>query len=221
MLKDRRTLFVVFTMLCAVLLLAACTRQAITETLPTAPPEGVGGGGEGEQADVAATETAIANMQAILFAGQTQTAEAVLSGTGGGDVATPTPTAPAVVAPTATPPPPPTATAAGPKQYTVKPGDWLHKIARENGVSPEALIAANPNINPDSVLKPGTVLNIPAAGSPAPGGATTGEKTYVVKSGDNLFRIALNNDTTLETLAQLNGISAPYTVYPGQVLKLP
>ena len=121
-------------------------------------------------------------------------------------MAAPTPAAPA---------------ATGPKQYTVKSGDWLFEIARESGVSPQALIAANPQINPNAVLKPGAVLTIPGSSTPVPGSTTTGQKTYVVKGGDNLFRIALNNGTTYQTLAQLNSIPAPYIVFPGQVLKLP
>jgi LysM repeat protein len=42
-----------------------------------------------------------------------------------------------------------------------------------------------------------------------------------VKPGENLFRIALNSGTNYQTLAQLNNIPAPYTVFPGQVLKMP
>ncbi len=221
MLKNRYSPLVVFALLCTVLLLAACTRSATTETVPPTSAEGIGGGGEGPAGDTAATQTAIANMQAILIAGQTQTAQAVLGGAGGGGelLTTNTPTAPAVVLPTNTPVSQASTTpvSTGPRQYTVKPGDWLYKIARENGVTPEALMAANPGINPDAVLKPGAVLTIPAPGT----GGGEGGKTYVVRHGDNLFRIALNNGTTYQKLAELNGIPAPYTVYPGQVLKLP
>jgi LysM repeat protein len=212
-------------LVCAVLVLAACTRPATTPTVP----EDSGGGDVPVAGDAnsAATQAAVdatnnAALSALLVQGQTQTAAAATAGTpqaaattavpAGG--ATNTPTA-AVVATTPAP------AATGPKQYTVKAGDWLYKIARENGVSPQALIAANPKINPNAVLIPGTVITIPGSSTPAPGSTTTGQKTYVVKGGDNLFRIALNNGTTYQTLAQLNNIPAPYTVYPGQVLKLP
>ena len=50
-------------------------------------------------------------------------------------------------------------------------------------------------------------------------------ETYTVKSGDSLTKIAQNvlGDITLWTvLASLNNInSAPYTIQPGQVLKMP
>jgi LysM repeat protein len=45
--------------------------------------------------------------------------------------------------------------------------------------------------------------------------------TYIVREGDNLFRIALNHKTTFETLATLNNITDPTQIYPGQVLILP
>ena len=44
---------------------------------------------------------------------------------------------------------------------------------------------------------------------------------YVVRPGDNLFRIALNNNTTVTTLANLNGITNPRLIYAGQRLRLP
>jgi LysM repeat protein len=210
-------------LLCAALVLAACTRSATTPTVPDTQ-DGVGGGPSDDAAATQAVEaTNNAALTDLLSQGQTQTAAAATAGIppvvattavpAGGASNTPT-----AVVPAATTPAP---AATGPKQYTVKAGDWLYKIARENGVSPQALIAANPAINPNAVLVPGTVLTIPGSSTPVPGSTTTGQKTYVVKGGDNLFRIALNNGTTYQTLAQLNNIPAPYTVFPGQVLKLP
>lgn len=43
--------------------------------------------------------------------------------------------------------------------------------------------------------------------------------TYTVKSGDNLYRIAVNNGMTLDQIKQLNGLSSD-TVSVGQVLKI-
>jgi len=206
--------------------LAACQRSV---TDPTAvPPET--GGDQGvlpsDDANAAATQTKVAQdatnsalMSDLLNKGLTQTAQAVAgittTPTVGTGAATAVPAATTAAPPVAATTPAP-ATAA--KKYVVKAGDWLYKIARENGVTPQALIAANPQINPNAVLKPGTELTIPAGSVPA---GTTGQKTYVVKPGDNLFRIGLNNKTTYQTLAQLNNIPAPYTVFPGQVIKLP
>lgn len=44
--------------------------------------------------------------------------------------------------------------------YTVLPGEWLYAIARKCGLSPQAIIAANPGINP-SKLEPGQKLKLP------------------------------------------------------------
>jgi LysM repeat protein len=44
---------------------------------------------------------------------------------------------------------------------------------------------------------------------------------YVVKPGDNLFRIALNHGLTTQQLAAANGISNIAHVYVGQVLRIP
>lgn len=54
-----------------------------------------------------------------------------------------------------------------------------------------------------------------ASGSTPKYGATT-----VVKRGDNLYRIATNNGISTLDLAAWNNIPPPYTIYPGQRLKL-
>lgn len=44
--------------------------------------------------------------------------------------------------------------------------------------------------------------------------------TYTVLKGDTLYSIAFRNGTDFREVARLNGIAAPYTIWPGQVLKL-
>jgi lipoprotein-anchoring transpeptidase ErfK/SrfK len=51
--------------------------------------------------------------------------------------------------------------------------------------------------------------------------ANYAEGTYVVKPGDNLFRIALNHGLTTQQLAAANGITNYAHVYVGQVLTIP
>ena len=50
--------------------------------------------------------------------------------------------------------------------------------------------------------------------------APSGVNSYVVKAGDTLHSIAFAAGTDWQTLATLNRIAAPYTIYPGQLLKL-
>lgn len=45
--------------------------------------------------------------------------------------------------------------------------------------------------------------------------------THTVVAGETLYRIAVNNGTTVAILAQLNNITNPALIYTGQVLQLP
>ncbi|MDQ2702098.1 MAG: peptidoglycan DD-metalloendopeptidase family protein [Pseudomonadota bacterium] len=53
-----------------------------------------------------------------------------------------------------------------------------------------------------------------AVSTPKPGVTTT------VKRGQNLYRIATDNGITLRDLAAWNGIQPPYTIHPGERLRL-
>jgi len=50
---------------------------------------------------------------------------------------------------------------------------------------------------------------------------STGQITHVVQRGENLFRIALRYGTTVEAIANANGIANPARIYAGQVLLIP
>ncbi|PZN07547.1 MAG: hypothetical protein DIU69_11485 [Bacillota bacterium] len=54
--------------------------------------------------------------------------------------------------------PPPPATSPGGFVYTVRPGDTLYGIARRFGVSMDALLAANPQIQDPSIVCPGQII---------------------------------------------------------------
>ncbi len=49
--------------------------------------------------------------------------------------------------------------------------------------------------------------------------AVTKEATYIVKDGDNLYRIAVNHGLTLKQLCKLNGLKPDSRITRGQVLK--
>lgn len=49
---------------------------------------------------------------------------------------------------------------------------------------------------------------------------TNSSSSYVVGRGDTLYRIAWQNGMTVEELASLNRLRRPYTIYPGQRLRL-
>ncbi len=61
-----------------------------------------------------------------------------------------------------------------------------------------------------------------ATEQPTPGATgPNGEPVHVVQPGENLFRIALRYGTTVETIAQANGIINPNFIYVGQELIIP
>jgi len=63
------------------------------------------------------------------------------------------------------------------------------------------------------VRTPGSA-GAPKTSTPKPGASVT------VRRGDTLYRLAVNNGISPMDLALWNGISAPYTIYPGQRLWL-
>ena len=57
-------------------------------------------------------------------------------------------------------------------------------------------------------------------GEDAPSGGSAGG-TYTVVSGDSLSAIGSRLGVAWQSIAQANGITAPYTIYPGQILVIP
>jgi LysM repeat protein len=93
----------------------------------------------------------------------------------------------------------------------------LFSIAQYYGTSVEAICAANGIVNPASIHA-GQRLTISATGTPS--SPVTGGGTHVVGPGENLYRIALRYGTTVQALAQLNGITDPSHVFVGQTLHI-
>jgi LysM repeat protein len=113
--------------------------------------------------------------------------------------------------------------------YTVQWGDWLRKIAEKNGVTVEAIIAANPGINPN-VIYPGQVLKIPApsgsvvtpsTGLITPAVPSGGPTTYTVQQGEWFYQIARKFGVSVAQLQAANPGVNPNFLYPGQVLNIP
>ena len=101
--------------------------------------------------------------------------------------------------------------------YTVKPGDYLTKIARTCGVSYSDLLKANPKILYPSLIYTGQVLNIPGSVIPVTGGSPS---VYTVQKGDTLYSIGLHYSLTVAELREAN-TNLGSTLYAGQVLNIP
>lgn len=96
--------------------------------------------------------------------------------------------------------------------YTVVSGDTLSGIGAKTGRNWQDIANMN-GIKAPYVIYPGQVLKL-AGNAPAP------VRTYTVVSGDYLASIAPRVGVSWQEIARINGIGAPYTIYPGQVLKL-
>ena len=114
--------------------------------------------------------------------------------------------------------------AAGPlpsRVHVVAQGDNPNRIALQYGLDLQALMLANPGLDPRR-LRIGQEITIPAPGL---GGETTilsGSRiiTYTVRAGDTLLRIAGKYNTSLNDIYTLNPSVSPQFLREGQVLHI-
>jgi len=126
--------------------------------------------------------------------------------------------------------------------YTVQAGDTLYRIAVNNGTTVDVLSQLN-NITNPALIYTGQVLTLPSDSedvvvTPVPTQAPEPEATeepsdndeteeptaggsYVIQAGDTLYRIAVNNGTTVPVLQSLNNIANVNLIFAGQRLILP
>jgi membrane-bound lytic murein transglycosylase D len=161
--------------------------------------------------------------------------EVTPSGSDGYDLKVPTGTRQAVLvafadAPTARPP--------AFRRHVARKGETLAAIARRFRVSVKTLAAAN-SLPQKSRLSRGHVVLIPkpepvhvasksakaraqaANRKQTPEAAKAAAKTYRVRGGDTLYRIAVKNSTTVARLLAFNSLVAPAVIRPGDKLKIP
>lgn len=96
------------------------------------------------------------------------------------------------------------------ESYIVVPGDTLSAIATKYNTTYQELAKINNISDPNSIYV-GQIIQLKASNN---------VQTYTVQSGDTLSGIAAKFGTTYQSLASINGIADPNTIYSGQVLKI-
>ncbi len=100
--------------------------------------------------------------------------------------------------------------------YTIKRGDTLYSISRQQNVPVDAIISANPFINVYN-LQIGDMICLPIS---IPGNTYIDTTTYEVVEGDSLGQILEDNGADLGDFMQLNDL---YSIYlePGSTVRIP
>ena len=102
--------------------------------------------------------------------------------------------------------------------YTIRAGDTLFSLAQRYNTTVDAIIRANPGIDPSN-LRIGQVICIPSSTPgpvPCPGGTL-----YTIRAGDTLFALAQRYNTTVDAILRANPGIDPNNLRVGQVICIP
>jgi len=115
-------------------------------------------------------------------------------------------------------------------RYTIRSGDTLSGVAAAHGVPTDALFSVN-GLGRNSIIFPGQVIVLPAAGSaaaPATVAAvsttaitTSASGSHTVVAGDTVDKVATGAGVSVRSVLEANGLGYSSIIYPGQVLTLP
>ncbi len=106
----------------------------------------------------------------------------------------------------------------GTSPYTIKSGDTYAIIARTFGTTVQALISANPGVDPNR-LRVGQQICVTQ--NPPQNVNCPTLNTYVVRTGDTMYKIAYAFGITVQQLQASNPGVRPTNLYDGMVLCLP
>lgn len=102
--------------------------------------------------------------------------------------------------------------------YTIKSGDTIFKLSQQFGVPVEAIIQANPGINPDN-LQVGQVICIPRGTSPTP--PCPNGFLYTIRPGDTIWRLSQQFGVSVEAIIRANPGINPDNLQIGQEICIP
>jgi LysM repeat protein len=105
--------------------------------------------------------------------------------------------------------------------YTIKPGDTLFKLSQQFGVSVDAIIRANPGIDPNN-LQIGQVICIPQSVPPTPPMPPCPNGFYyTIMAGDTLFSISQKFNVSVQEIMNANPGIDPNNLRVGQIICIP
>jgi membrane-bound lytic murein transglycosylase D len=106
-------------------------------------------------------------------------------------------------------------------RHRVRPGETLSTIARRYRTSIDSIVRVN-HLRSRNQIRVGQHLKIPQRGiSTAALSATGGARSYTVRRGDTITRIAEARNVPINSILAANGLSRSTTIYPGQVIRFP
>jgi len=101
--------------------------------------------------------------------------------------------------------------------YTIKPGDAYYILAPRFNTTIDALIAANPGVDPTNLQIGMTIcIPVPPSGEPCPGGFL-----YIIRPGDTYFSIARRFGTVVGAIEAANPGVDPKRLAVGQSICVP
>ncbi len=102
------------------------------------------------------------------------------------------------------------------KEHSIQDGENLYRIAKQYNIPVIELCKVN-NINQNTVLKKGAVLKVPNINTTK----NSALQKYAVQKGDNLFRIGLKYNITVDKLCKINAFDESVNLYPGKIIQVP
>jgi peptidoglycan endopeptidase LytF len=106
------------------------------------------------------------------------------------------------------------------QRYTIKAGDTLSRIARQQGTTVTVLLNNNPGIDPNR-LRIDQVICIPPISQMGPPPCPDGLRHYTIRRGDTLTKIAAERGTSVRVILRFNPSLDPNSLRVGQIICVP